>query len=74
MQILLRLREPTNGHYLVNGVNVTALCRKDWETRVAYVPQDPHLIHATVADNIRYLRNIPDAEVKGPPAWLISTT
>lgn len=63
-QILLRLREPTSGRYLVNGLPANEFRREDWQARVAYVPQEPHLIHATVADNIRYFREISDEQVE----------
>ena len=29
---------------------------EDWHRRVAYVPQEPRLLHASVADNIRFFR------------------
>jgi ABC-type multidrug transport system fused ATPase/permease subunit len=64
VQILLRLREPNSGRFLVNGVPAQEFSREDWQARVAYVPQEPHLIHASVADNIRYFRDIPDERVE----------
>jgi ABC-type multidrug transport system fused ATPase/permease subunit len=64
IQILLRLREPTSGRYLVNGVPAREFSRQDWQSRVAYVPQEPNLIRATVADNIRYFREISDEQVE----------
>jgi ABC-type multidrug transport system fused ATPase/permease subunit len=63
VQILLRLRTPEQGRYLVNGVSAEQLARADWHTQVAYVPQEPRLLHASVADNIRYFREIDDAAV-----------
>jgi ABC-type multidrug transport system fused ATPase/permease subunit len=56
VQILLQLRQPVEGSYLVNGLPANGFTRADWHRRVAYVPQEPKLLHATVADNIRYLR------------------
>ena len=64
VQILLGLREPTAGEYLVNGVPAGKFDRGDWHSRVAYVPQEPRLIHATVADNIRYYRDLDDDAVR----------
>jgi ABC-type multidrug transport system fused ATPase/permease subunit len=64
IQLLLRLREPTAGRYLVNGVPAREFRRRDWQSRVAYVPQEPNLIHGTVADNIRYFREIGDEQVE----------
>jgi ATP-binding cassette, subfamily B, bacterial len=64
IQILLRLRAPKQGQYLVNGVPAELFASEDWRRQVAYVPQEPRLLHATVAANIRYFRNIDDAAVQ----------
>jgi ABC-type multidrug transport system fused ATPase/permease subunit len=56
VQLLLQLRSPEDGHYLVNGVDAQAFSEKAWHRRVSYVPQEPKLIHASVAENIRYFR------------------
>jgi ABC-type multidrug transport system fused ATPase/permease subunit len=63
-QLLLRLREPDAGEYLVNGVPAHSLSWADWAHLVAYVPQTPQLIHASVAENIRYLRHVEQEEVE----------
>jgi len=64
VQILLRLRPPEYGRYLVNGVSADEFAREDWYSRVAYVPQEPRLLHASVADNIRFYRDLDDASVE----------
>jgi ATP-binding cassette subfamily B protein len=64
IQILLQLRLPDDGSYLVNGIPVQRFACVDWHRRVAYVPQQPRLIHASVADNIRYYRDVDDESVK----------
>jgi ABC-type multidrug transport system fused ATPase/permease subunit len=64
VQILLRLRPPERGRYLVNGIPVEQISEPDWRARVAYVPQEPRLLHASVADNIRYFRKVDDAAVE----------
>jgi ABC-type multidrug transport system fused ATPase/permease subunit len=56
VQLLLNLRPADEGRYLVNDVPVEQFSRDDWHARFAYVPQEPRLIHASVADNIRYFR------------------
>jgi ATP-binding cassette subfamily B protein len=63
VQILLRLRPPASGRYLANGVPVPDLSAEDWHRLVAYVPQEPRLLHASVADNIRFFRDLSDEEV-----------
>jgi ATP-binding cassette subfamily B protein len=64
IQILLQLRSPESGRYLIDGEPVTEYRRADWHRLVSYVPQEPRLIHATVAENIRYFRELSDEEVE----------
>jgi len=64
VQLLLRLREPTSGTFLVNGERVQGFARSAWRSRVAYVGQEPRVFQGTVADNIRYFREIDDAAVE----------
>jgi ATP-binding cassette subfamily B protein len=63
VQILLNLRVPAEGQYLINGVPVQQIRQDDWYARVAYVPQEPRLVHASVAENIRYFRDLDDDAV-----------
>jgi ABC-type multidrug transport system fused ATPase/permease subunit len=51
-QLLLRLRQPTGGRILVNGVPADDYTLASWYRNVALVPQDPRLLHGTVAANI----------------------
>jgi ATP-binding cassette subfamily B protein len=64
VQLLLRLRTPSEGRYLVNGLPAEEFAEADWHERVAYVPQEPRLLHASVAENIRFFRDIDDDEVQ----------
>ena len=64
MQILLGLRPPGAGRYLVNGVDAAEYRLEDWHRQISYVPQEPRLQHASVADNIRFFRDIADEEVE----------
>jgi ATP-binding cassette subfamily B protein len=64
VQILLQLRQPQQGFYLVNGTPADQFVRADWQRLVAYVPQEPRLLHASVADNIRYFRDLDDGAVE----------
>jgi ABC-type multidrug transport system fused ATPase/permease subunit len=63
VQILLNLRAPDEGQYLINSVSVQQFRQDDWHARVAYVPQEPRLVHASVAENIRYFRDLDDDAV-----------
>ena len=64
VQLLLQLRQPDQGSYLINGVPAAEFDSADWHRHVAYVPQEPRLLHASVADNIRYYREIDDASIE----------
>lgn len=64
IQILLQLRRPQQGAYLVNGVPAEQLVREDWHTRVVYVPQEPRLLHTSVAENIRFERELDDGALE----------
>ncbi len=63
VQILLGLRPPTSGEYLINGRGVGEYTNESWNRAVAYVPQEPRLLHASVTENIRFFREIPDDAV-----------
>jgi ATP-binding cassette, subfamily B, bacterial len=58
LQVLLRLREPTSGRLLVDGVPASHLELESWWRKVAFVPQDPRLIEGTVAENIAFFRDV----------------
>ncbi len=64
VQLLLRLRDPDIGAYLVNGVTASTFARSDWQQRVAYVSQEPRIFHGSVADNIRFFRNLDNGTVE----------
>ncbi len=64
VQLLLQLRAPDSGSYLLNGVAAAELSREDWHRKVAYVPQEPRLLHASVTENIRFFRSLDQAAVE----------
>ena len=64
VQLLLQLRKPEAGHYLVNGVDADRFARADWYRQVSYVPQEPRLLHASVAENISFFRDLDRASVE----------
>jgi ABC-type multidrug transport system fused ATPase/permease subunit len=57
VQLLLRLRHPTEGEVLANGFDVDTFSLDDWYQRVTFVPQEPRLFAGSVADNIRFFRD-----------------
>jgi ATP-binding cassette, subfamily B, bacterial len=64
VQILLGLRPPGSGRYVINGVPADRYRRGDLHKQISYVSQEPRLQHASVADNIRFFRDISDEEVQ----------
>ncbi len=56
IQLLLRLREPTNGQYLIGDVDSAEMDDDLWFRRVAFVPQDSRVMNASIADNIAFFR------------------
>lgn len=64
VQLLLALREPTSGRVLSQGRDISTLSRREWSRRVTFVPQDARLIAGTVAENIRFFREVSDEEVE----------
>jgi ATP-binding cassette subfamily B protein len=64
VQILLGLRAPVAGRYLLNDVIAAQYRGADWHRQISYVPQEPRLLHASVTDNIRFFREIPEEDVE----------
>ncbi len=63
--LLLRLQVATSGKVSINGVEVNRIDPDVFARRVAYVPQDPHLLRASVTENIRFHRPwITDEQVR----------
>jgi thiol reductant ABC exporter CydD subunit len=61
LAVLLGLVTPDAGGVAVGGVDLAELDIAAWRSRVAWVPQRPHLFSTSVADNVRLGR--PDASV-----------
>lgn len=56
VQLMLGLRSPTVGRVTAGGRDISMLGREEWARKVTFVPQQPHLLAGTIADNIRFLR------------------
>ncbi len=56
-QLLLRFIEPDRGSITIDGLPLDEIDLAAWRARVAWVPQQPHLFHGTIADNIRLARS-----------------
>ena len=65
VQLLLRLRHPSEGSYTADGHEARTIAYESWYRRMAFVPQEPRLFRGTVADNIRFFRDeLDDAAVE----------
>ncbi|MBC2865841.1 thiol reductant ABC exporter subunit CydD [Streptomyces mexicanus] len=60
LHVLLGFVRPTEGRVRVGGADLTGLDLEQWRSRIAWVPQRPHLYAGTVAENVRLAR--PDAD------------
>jgi len=58
-----RLYDPTSGSVLLDGVDIRELGLQDLASVVGIVSQEAYLLHASIADNLRFAR--PDATMAG---------
>ena len=56
VNLILGLFEPTDGHILVDGVDLYAYRLESWLARIGFVSQDPFIYHASIAENIIFGR------------------
>ena len=63
-QILLGMREPSEGTALIGGVKSTNLARANGGSSVALVPQEPILLQGSIAYNIAFFRNVSREEIE----------
>ncbi|GAA4602661.1 ATP-binding cassette subfamily C protein CydD/ATP-binding cassette subfamily C protein CydCD [Actinoplanes octamycinicus] len=61
LAVLLGFATPTAGRVTVGGIPLTDLDLDAWRSRLAWVPQRPHLFAATVRDNITFGSGRPEA-------------
>ncbi|MCD1258395.1 ABC transporter ATP-binding protein [Paenibacillus athensensis] len=54
--MLARLHDPTHGDVLIDGYDVRRVTLASLRSQLAYVTQEPFLLHATIADNLRLAR------------------
>ncbi len=55
-RLLLRFLDPDAGEIRVDGVPLGGMDADRWRRAVAWVPQQPHLFHGTIRDNLRLAR------------------
>ncbi len=54
VKLLIRLYDPSSGHILIDGVDISSVTQKSLRENISLVPQDPVLFHRTLLDNIGY--------------------
>lgn len=52
--ILAGLASPTSGSITLNGTPAASLECDEWRAHVAYIPQNPHIFHASLRDNLAF--------------------
>jgi ATP-binding cassette subfamily C protein CydD len=52
LALLLRFAQPSCGRIEVGGADLASVPLDEWRSQIAWVPQDPYLFAASVADNI----------------------
>lgn len=60
LNVLLGFVRPGDGRVSVAGADLAELDLEEWRSRIAWVPQRPHLYAGTIAENVRLAR--PDAD------------
>lgn len=60
LTVVLGFAVPDEGHVRVGGRDLAELDPERWRSRIAWVPQRPHLFAGTIAENVRLAR--PDAD------------
>ncbi|GAA3123349.1 hypothetical protein GCM10017687_41800 [Streptomyces echinatus] len=60
LSVLLGFVRPTEGRVRIGGADLGDLDLTEWRSRVAWVPQRPHLYAGTIAENVRLAR--PEAD------------
>ncbi|CAL9520437.1 Vitamin B12 import ATP-binding protein BtuD [Streptomyces sp. enrichment culture] len=56
LSVLLGFVRPTGGRVRVGGADLVGLDLEEWRSRIAWVPQRPHLYAGTIAENVRLAR------------------
>ncbi|MEW2287961.1 thiol reductant ABC exporter subunit CydD [Streptomyces sp. NPDC047841] len=60
LSVVLGFVRPTAGRVRIGGADLAGLDLEEWRSRIAWVPQRPHLYAGTIAENVRLAR--PDAD------------
>jgi ATP-binding cassette subfamily B protein len=64
-KLLLRFMDVDDGQILVDGQDIRGVTLDTLRSRISYVPQDPQLLHRTIAENICYGLGVGDDDPEG---------
>ncbi|WP_129308074.1 thiol reductant ABC exporter subunit CydD [Streptomyces sp. L2] len=65
LNVLLGFVRPTGGRMRIGGTDLSGVDLEEWRSRIAWVPQRPHLYAGTIAENVRLARaDADDAAVR----------
>ena len=64
VSLLLRLNVASTGAISAGGVDLSTIRPDAWARRVSFVPQDPAVLPGTIAENVRFFRDIDDDAVR----------
>jgi len=53
-KLILRFADPTNGTILIDDQDISAVTQASLRENISYVPQETHLFHRSLFDNIAY--------------------
>ena len=56
VSLILRLYDVHSGRILIDGTDIRAITQESLHGQLSLIPQDPHLFHRTLMENIRYGR------------------
>lgn len=62
LNIMAGLLEPQGGEILVDGARLEDSNRRAWQNSAGYVPQNVFIADATLAENVAFGEDLPDAE------------
>ncbi|MCA0991990.1 thiol reductant ABC exporter subunit CydD [Pseudalkalibacillus hwajinpoensis] len=68
IDILGGFLEGSEGTIEINGQELTHLKHEEWQKQLFYIPQDPHLFHDSLANNIRFYNHNASLEEVGRAA------
>lgn len=54
IDLIMALLKPTSGHIEVDGIELNSHNYRDWQLRIAHVPQTIYLSDSTIAENIAF--------------------